>query len=92
VKATKKVSIGGTIFEPGSSVQYKTGEWRTLRPMLDKSKCTKCALCWVYCPDMAITIGEDGFPICDLDYCKGCGICAEECSLKAITMVEEVER
>jgi len=69
----------------------KTGSWRTFCPEINYSKCTKCTLCWVYCPDAAITRGEDDSPRIDYDYCKGCGICANECPTKAITMKREEE-
>ncbi len=69
----------------------KTGSWRTFRPEIDYSKCTKCTLCWIYCPDAAIMRKEDDSPIIDYDYCKGCGICANECPTKAITMKREEE-
>ncbi|MGD0159225.1 MAG: 4Fe-4S binding protein [Candidatus Bathyarchaeia archaeon] len=69
----------------------KTGSWRTFRPEINFSKCTRCTLCWVYCPDAAITRGEDDSPKIDYDYCKGCGICANECPTKAITMKREEE-
>ncbi|TET64249.1 4Fe-4S dicluster domain-containing protein [Candidatus Bathyarchaeota archaeon] len=69
----------------------KTGFWRTFRPVIDYSKCIQCTLCWVYCPDGAITRQEDDSPEIDYDYCKGCGICANECPVKAITMQREEE-
>ncbi|MGA3191214.1 MAG: 4Fe-4S binding protein [Candidatus Bathyarchaeia archaeon] len=69
----------------------KTGSWRTFCPRVDYSKCTRCTLCWIYCPDAAITRREDDSPEIDYDYCKGCGICANECPTKAITMKREEE-
>jgi len=48
-------------------------------------------LCWVYCPDAAISLQEDNSPKIDYDYCKGCGICANECPVKAIAMHREEE-
>lgn len=86
----KELPIGAIILEPGSAARYKTGVWRSVRPMIDEGKCTKCQTCWVLCPDIAIKLKEDGSVEVDLDYCKGCGICAEECPVKAIMMVEEV--
>jgi 2-oxoacid:acceptor oxidoreductase delta subunit (pyruvate/2-ketoisovalerate family) len=80
-----KYTFAATIAEPGSSVRNKTGGWRTMRPVRDKTKCTKCGICWQFCPDMAI---NEEFDV-NLDYCKGCGICAQECPFKAITMVKE---
>ncbi|MEM2904235.1 MAG: 4Fe-4S binding protein [Candidatus Bathyarchaeia archaeon] len=88
-KAWKAIAIGGVLTETGTSVKYKTGEWRTgLKPSLDKSKCTNCLICWIYCPEPTIIRGEKSVEI-DLTYCKGCGICAAECPVKAISMVEE---
>ncbi|RLI02385.1 pyruvate synthase [Candidatus Bathyarchaeota archaeon] len=87
----KELPIASIIPQPATSRFYKTGDWRSFRPIVDKKKCTRCGLCWVYCPDGAIRIVEDGSYEVDLDYCKGCGICAEECPVKAISMVEEVE-
>lgn len=78
-------AIGAVITEPGSSIKNKTGGWRTMRPVKDKSKCTRCGICWQFCPEAAINEKID----IDLKYCKGCGICAKECVFKAIKMVKE---
>lgn len=72
-----------------SSHEVKTGTWRTLRPVTDRDKCSKCLTCWKYCPDLAVTIEEDGFTIINYDFCKGCGICANECPKKCIVMVRQ---
>jgi len=66
----------------------KTGKWRSIRPVIDYSKCTSCMICWKFCPDVAIEI-VDGKPHIDLDYCKGCTICVEECPVKAIKVEDE---
>ena len=84
----KKLPIGGLLLEPGSALKYKTGDWRSSRPVIDKEKCTNCLLCWIYCPDSAISCEKP--PKVDYRYCKGCGICANECPRKAIRMEEEV--
>ncbi|MEM2106348.1 MAG: 4Fe-4S binding protein [Candidatus Bathyarchaeia archaeon] len=75
--------------EPVMGAAGRTGSWRVYRPLIDKTKCTRCLLCWLYCPEGCVerTI-EDDVEV-NLDYCKGCGICAEECPPKAITMVRE---
>jgi phenylglyoxylate dehydrogenase delta subunit len=26
------------------------GDWRSMRPIVDRDKCVKCAVCWLYCP------------------------------------------
>lgn len=83
------LELGTAITEPGSSRFYKTGDWRSFRPVVDKTKCIKCGLCYIFCPDAAIYEDEEGFFVANLDYCKGCGICAKECYVNCIKMVEE---
>ena len=87
----KDLEIGFIVTEPGNASQYKTGDWRSQRPILDKEKCNKCTLCYIFCPEGCIERNAEGYFEANLFYCKGCGICAEECRRKAITMVEEVE-
>ena len=67
----------------------KTGEWRFQKPVVAREKCTRCGICFIFCPTHSIRERED-FYEADLDFCKGCGICANECHAGAITM--EVER
>lgn len=74
-----------------STEEVQTGLWRTLRPVIDYAKCTKCLLCWKFCPDGVIAVLEDSRPEIDLYHCKGCGICANECPPKCIAMVREEE-
>ena len=40
----KDIEPGAVITEPGSACQYKTGAWRTKRPVFDKEKCISCPL------------------------------------------------
>jgi pyruvate ferredoxin oxidoreductase delta subunit len=68
-----------------------TGAWRTLRPVLDQEKCTKCGNCWLFCPEGTISTDEDGNYVIDLEYCKGCGVCAKECNVDAMKMIPEGE-
>ncbi len=85
------VEIGGIISEPGNAANRRTGDWRTQRPIVDKEKCNQCGMCWLHCPDAAITPLEDGYFEANLFSCKGCGICAQVCPKKAITLKEEEE-
>jgi pyruvate ferredoxin oxidoreductase delta subunit len=83
------VNPGLMVFRPGSAREYQTGSWRADRPIFDESKCIRCGLCYIFCPEGCISQDERGYFHADLDYCKGCGICAHECWSGAITMVEE---
>ena len=85
----KDIEIGAIITEPGSARRYKTGDWRSQKPTYNLKRCTKCAICQIFCPDACIRETSKGYFIADMGYCKGCGICAIECPTKAITMVEE---
>jgi pyruvate ferredoxin oxidoreductase delta subunit len=87
----KDIEIGAICTEPGSASKYKTGDWRSRRPISDYSKCIKCGLCQTYCPEGCIKQNEEGYFVADLYHCKGCGICAKECPKKVITMIEEKE-
>lgn len=78
---------GLQIYEPGTSRDFETGEWRTQTPVTDKNKCTNCMLCVPYCPDSCITATDGVRNPIDVSHCKGCGICAKACPLGAITMV-----
>jgi len=87
----RDMEVGNIITEAGNASLRRTGDWRSERPIVDMAKCNKCGLCWLYCPDGAIKILDDGYYEPDLYYCKGCGICASECPANAITMVAEEE-
>lgn len=87
----KDLEIGSIVIEPGNASQYKTGDWRSQRPIFDNSKCNKCTLCYIFCPDGCIEQTDEGYFEANLFYCKGCGICAKECPKDVITMVEEEE-
>ncbi len=85
------LEIGGEIAEPGNSVGFETGNWRTSgRPVTDFEKCIQCGFCWLLCPDIAYSKNEEGFFDWDGRYCKGCAICVVECPKKAIEMKGEI--
>lgn len=86
-----EIPIGGLIVEAGNAEKYLTGGWRAFRPIVEMAKCTNCMMCWLYCPDVSITVKDATFLGFDLDHCKGCGICAKVCPVNCIEMVEEGE-
>jgi len=83
----------GPVIPGGSSVAYRTGDWRQDRPVLDLERCTHCLFCWLYCPDSAVLVRDGRVLGIDYEHCKGCGICAAVCPPKAtaIHMVPEGE-
>jgi pyruvate ferredoxin oxidoreductase delta subunit len=68
-----------------------TASWRTVKPVMDKEKCTECGICMTLCPVCSIEGTEDKKYYINYSYCKGCGICAKECPSKAINMISERE-
>lgn len=87
----EKHEVGAVIPEAGNATLYKTGGWRSERPIRDNEKCTQCLFCYFYCPDTAVIV-EDGKVVAfDYDHCKGCGVCAAECPADAITMHLETD-
>ena len=85
----KEIEIGCIVTEPGSASDHRTGDWRADRPEYDFSKCIKCGICYIYCPEGCIYQNDDGYFLADMYYCKGCGICANECPAKCIAMKTE---
>lgn len=85
---------GGRIDRPGSSADYKTGEWRSgLIPKYIPKNCINCLFCVNYCPEQCWTAKDGKIEGVDLTYCKGCGLCAQVCLAKdkAIVMKKENE-
>ena len=74
----KEITPGCNIFEGGTSQVVETGDWRTIKPVIDWAKCKQCLLCAPVCPDMSIPVNKEG-----------CGICANACPFGAITMVKD---
>jgi pyruvate ferredoxin oxidoreductase delta subunit len=95
MKSNKEIPIGGLIDEAGSSMKFKTGDWRSFRPITDFNKCINCMQCVISCPDDCIPTEGSGNDIkrkeTDWNYCKGCGICANVCPVKCIKMEEEAK-
>ncbi len=84
-----KESIPGPVAKAGT-IPTKMGSWSTIKPVL-KGKCNFCLLCWIFCPEAAISQDEENrIVLFNHEECKGCGICALECPTKAIEMIEIV--
>jgi 2-oxoacid:acceptor oxidoreductase delta subunit (pyruvate/2-ketoisovalerate family) len=90
----KKIKLNA---EPNSSLNNKTGSWRTYKPVIDYKTCIGCSLCSKICPEGCIIMknqakyGNKAKPVINYDYCKGCGLCAKECPVKAIKMEKDYE-
>jgi pyruvate ferredoxin oxidoreductase delta subunit len=81
----------GAIIKHDQSKAPKTGNWRYMKPEVDKEKCIGCTTCVPYCPEATIEMkqykeGQKDKADIDYEYCKGCGVCAEVCPVKAILM------
>ena len=85
----KDLEVGAIVTEPGNASQYKTGDWRSQKPVYNFDRCLKCGVCQIFCPEGCVIQNDDGYFEADLYYCKGCGICARECPTWVITMEEE---
>jgi len=91
--SSKEMPLAGHITNPGNSKLFKTGNWRTYRPIWDEKICVHCMICVNYCPENCIPIDtktkkrlETNF-----DFCKGCLICEKECPVKCIKSEREGE-
>ncbi len=75
-----------------TSENVPTGLWRTLHPIIHYEHCHRCWWnCSTFCPDSAINVNEESFPVIDYDHCKGCLICSTICPSHAIEIISESE-
>jgi pyruvate ferredoxin oxidoreductase delta subunit len=81
----RKMNHGAHVFEAGNAVNFKTGDWRSEKPIFVAEKCKQCLLCFPVCPDSAVILDKDGqMQGFDFDFCKGCLCCKEVCPFNAI--------
>ncbi len=85
----QKITVGGEVYEPATSVLTMTGEWRTNRPVWKSDLCKQCLLCAPFCPDSCIPVTDQKRADFDYDHCKGCGICYKVCPFNAIDYIKE---
>lgn len=78
-----------TVDRAQTSARRTMDGWRVYRPEIDRARCTRCILCFALCPEGAITLDDDRFPVVDYGHCKGCLVCVTECPPKAIREVRE---
>ena len=75
-----------------TSEAVPTGQWRTMRPVIDYQRCKRCAwICSTFCPEGNISLNQAGYPQIDYEHCKGCLICLAQCPRHAIRAVPEHE-
>lgn len=87
----KDFTPGATITQSGSAHEFKTGDWRTMKPIFIEDKCKQCLLCVPVCPDSSIEVKDSKRLDFDFDHCKGCGVCVKVCPFDAIDFVQERE-
>jgi len=80
----KEITHGSHVFEAGNAVNFKTGDWRSHKPIFLADKCKQCLLCFPVCPDSAIVLKDGLMEGFDLDFCKGCLVCKNTCPFNAI--------
>ncbi|MBM4031879.1 MAG: 4Fe-4S dicluster domain-containing protein [Planctomycetes bacterium] len=85
----KTMPRGSVIPEAGNASGYRTGSWRTYRPVWNPKTCIHCLTCWILCPDSSIQAEGGKVKGIDYDHCKGCGICAHECPINTKLMAKE---
>ena len=80
------------IHAAATSVEVKTGLWRTMRPVIELERCNRCHwVCGTLCPDGAIEVDAEGAPRIDYDHCKGCLVCVAVCPRHAIGSIPEAQ-
>ena len=43
------ITPGGTIYDAGNARKFKTGDWRSHKPIFLSEKCKQCGLCFPVC-------------------------------------------
>jgi len=83
------ITPGGLIPWAGNAHMFKTGDWRTMKPVWSLEKCKQCLLCVPVCPDSSLIVEGSKLTEIDYDHCKGCGVCVKQCPFGALDFVPE---
>lgn len=86
---SKNVKIVDGSINAGTSLENRTGNWKTFKPEVDFNRCIHCMFCVNYCPDICIPVKNEKRLETNLEMCKGCSICVEICPVKCIKMVKD---
>ena len=71
---------------PVRETLHSNDDWRFEQPAWDAPKCIRCGICYMMCPDSAISQNTEGTYDANLDYCKGCGLCVQQCPTGCISL------
>ena len=55
----EEMTPGGNDLQAGNSKEFKTGDWRSQKPVYIPEKCRQCGLCFPVCPDDAIPVNKE---------------------------------
>lgn len=83
-----RLSAPSMTVEATSALRHTEG-WRVYRPEIERARCTRCFLCFALCPEGAIQLDGESYPVVDYEHCKGCLVCVSECPPKAIHEIRE---
>ena len=88
----EEARIAAPIIHAGlTSIQVKTGLWRTFCPIIDYDRCNRCWwICSSACPHNTINV-DANTPVIDYDHCVGCMVCVAQCPPHAINAIPEAE-
>jgi 2-oxoacid:acceptor oxidoreductase delta subunit (pyruvate/2-ketoisovalerate family) len=90
MKTASRIVGSAAFHDMTNSPERKTGSWRQFRPVLQRERCSRCWVCFVRCPEAAITLDPEDYAVVDYAGCKGCLVCVHECPTHAFTVVKEV--
>ena len=80
--ASREVVEAPAVLPTRPAVRDAEAERAVERPEIDRDVCTRCGICFVRCPDGAIALDDEGYPVIDYDHCKGCMECWEQCPVE----------